>query len=103
MLNWPTCGQVAFQEGEAKLMPNTNQTVLSATRQLLSVKDVARRFGASVRWVWRQVHSDPTFPKPVKASTKVTRWLADEVDAHITKLREIRDRSGGERAVNHVR
>ena len=56
------------------------------TKRLISVSEVAAKYGASSRWVWRQVSADPKFPQPVKVSANLTRWYENEVDTHITNL-----------------
>ena len=45
----------------------------------LTVEQVAERLGMSTSKVWAVVHTDPTFPRPVRLSARMTRWVAEEV------------------------
>lgn len=49
---------------------------------LLDVSVVSRRVGRSVRWVWQAVQKGQ-FPKPVRISTRCTRWSSRDVDRWI--------------------
>jgi prophage regulatory protein len=42
---------------------------------------IASRFGVARKTIWGWVHTDPTFPKPFKFSTRCTRWKKSEIDA----------------------
>ena len=42
---------------------------------LLRVEDVASALKVHKVTVWRLSRSDPTFPKPIKLSDRITRWL----------------------------
>lgn len=62
--------------------------------KLVGVKEVAARFGMSVRGVWRHVAMG-VLPQPVKFG-KMTRWCESELDAVFEKLK----RQRGSFAVN---
>ena len=42
---------------------------------LLTVEAVASALKVHKVTVWRLSRSDPTFPKPIKLSDRITRWL----------------------------
>jgi len=46
----------------------------------LSDAQLADRFGVHRTTVRRWVHTDPTFPKPVKLSPGSTRWCLAEIE-----------------------
>lgn len=56
-------------------------------RRMLNAEEVAHLFGTSSRWVWRRLSTDPAFPRPVRPSSRVTRWYADEIDGYLEDLR----------------
>jgi len=62
--------------------------------KLVGVKEVAARFGVSVRGVWRLV-ADGKLPQPVKIGN-LTKWCESELDAVFEKLK----RQRGSLAVN---
>lgn len=42
---------------------------------------LAARYGVHRTTPWGWLHSDPTFPKPVKLSPGCTRWKLSEIEA----------------------
>jgi predicted DNA-binding transcriptional regulator AlpA len=56
------------------------QTKLSG-KGYIRVKRLAPELAVSVPTVWRWLKEDPTFPKPVKLSARVTAWDISEVSA----------------------
>ena len=56
--------------------------------KLLGVKDVAARFGMSIRGVWRYVQRGE-LPEPVKMGN-LSRWVDSELDAVFEKLKQRR-------------
>jgi len=58
----------------------------------LSVEEVAERLGMSTSKVWALVHADPTFPRPVRLSARMTRWVAEEVT--IYQIKQLAKRDG---------
>lgn len=46
----------------------------------LSDTQLANRFGVHRTTVRRWVHSDPSFPKPVKLSPGSTRWKLEDIE-----------------------
>ncbi len=48
---------------------------------LLSVRDVAARYGVGVSTVWRWTKTDPAFPVPIQITNGTTRWRRAELDA----------------------
>ena len=47
----------------------------------LTDAEVGTRFGSTRQWVWSQARSNPNFPKPVKLSTRWSRWSLQEIEA----------------------
>lgn len=56
-------------------------------RECLRVPDVAAFLGCGVATVWRRTKDDPTFPKPIKLSPRVTVWKLSELEDWITSRR----------------
>lgn len=56
-------------------------------RECLRVKGVAAFLGCGVATVWRRTNDDPTFPKPIKLSPRVTVWRVKELEAWIESRR----------------
>lgn len=56
-------------------------------RECLRVPDVAAFLGCGVATVWRRTKDDPTFPKPIKLSPRVTVWRITELEDWITSRR----------------
>ncbi|SHK60239.1 transcriptional regulator, AlpA family [Shimia gijangensis] len=48
---------------------------------LLNCATVAERFGVARKTIWCWSKSDPTFPNPIKLSSRCTRWKKSEIDA----------------------
>lgn len=59
---------------------------------LLSVKQVAEKFGIGVStvWAWNSQASND-FPKPVKLSKRCTRWCGDEIEDYLDRVMNQRD------------
>jgi len=53
----------------------------------LSVEQIAEQLGISTSCVWRWA-ADGKLPKPIKLSSRVTRWRADEIEQALSKLEE---------------
>lgn len=51
---------------------------------LLSLPDVVKRVGFKRSTIWDRVKAG-TFPKPIKLSTRCSRWPSNEVDDWISK------------------
>lgn len=56
-------------------------------RECLRVKGVATLLACGISSVWKLVNADPTFPKPIKLSPKVTVWRLTELEAWIESRR----------------
>lgn len=56
-------------------------------RECLRVKGVAAYLGCGVATVWRRTKDDPTFPKPIKLSPRVTVWKLSEIEAWVQSRR----------------
>lgn len=56
-------------------------------RECLRVPDVAAFLGCGVATVWRRTKDDPTFPKPIKLSPRVTVWKLSELEDWISSRR----------------
>lgn len=57
-------------------------------RECLRVPDVAAFLGCGVATVWRRTKDDPTFPKPIKLSERVTVWKLSELEAWVDSRRQ---------------
>jgi excisionase family DNA binding protein len=58
--------------------------------RLLTVGEVAARFGVSSRTIFRMVR-DGRFPPPVRLGRHVSRWFGSDVRHYLDALRERRD------------
>ncbi|WP_413460098.1 helix-turn-helix transcriptional regulator [Herbaspirillum huttiense] len=59
---------------------------------LLSVKQVAEKFGIGVSTVWAwNSQTGKSFPKPVKLSKRCTRWCGDEIEEYLNRVMNQRD------------
>ena len=65
----------------------TNKIERKEIRECLRVPDVAAFLGCGVATVWRRTKDDPTFPKPIKLSERVTVWKLSELESWISSLR----------------
>ena len=65
----------------------TNKIERKEIRECLRVPDVAAFLGCGVATVWRRTKDDPTFPKPIKLSPRVTVWRITELEDWITSRR----------------
>ena len=57
------------------------------SEKLLRVKRVAAYLDCGVATVWRRTNDDPTFPKPIKLSPRVTVWKLSELEDWISSRR----------------
>ena len=48
----------------------------------LTDKQVGLRYNTSPKWVWYHQKRDPRFPRGVKFSNGMTRWLASALEAY---------------------
>lgn len=67
----------------------TAAVVATATveRELLSVKDTARRLTISERTLWRLLSRRKDFPKPIRVSERRLAFRPHEIDAYCEKRR----------------
>lgn len=61
------------------------QTEPTASPDLLTSQQVARRLSLSVRTLWRLVRAGK-FPQPVRYNRKLVRWKAADVARYIAEL-----------------
>lgn len=54
----------------------------------IDVKEVARKLGRSVTYVWTKLRDDPTFPRPAWRRPKDTKWRASDVDIYILGMQD---------------
>lgn len=73
----PTAAVVPDLENQAR-DPNRNPP---RRLRLLSDRQMAERYEVSRQSIWRWAR-DGVIPAPKKISPGMTRWLADELDAH---------------------
>ena len=59
---------------------------MTASRHLIDIDEFGNRAGLGKSAIYDHVANDPTFPKPVRISSRCTRWFSDEVDAWIAAL-----------------
>ena len=55
---------------------------------LLRVEDVASAVKVHRVTVWRLSRSDPTFPKPIKLSDRITRWLESDLEDWVLRHKQ---------------
>lgn len=58
--------------------------------RFISQRAVQERFDRGPTWVWKQLKSNPQFPKPVKESGR-NLWVEAEVEAYQRALIDQRD------------
>lgn len=46
---------------------------------VLRVRPVAKLLGTSITTVWELSRHDPDFPRPIKITSQITAWRADEL------------------------
>lgn len=56
---------------------------MSIGKGYIRVAKLAPELAVSVPTVWRWLKEDPTFPKPVKLSARVTAWRISDVESWI--------------------
>lgn len=66
---------------------NPAKNAAQQLRECLRVKGVAAFLGCGVATVWRRTKDDPTFPKPIKLSERVTVWKLSEIEAWVESRR----------------
>ncbi len=55
---------------------------------LLTVEAVASALKVNKVTVWRLSRSDPTFPKPIKLSDRITRWLESDLEDWVLRHKQ---------------
>lgn len=55
---------------------------------LLTVEVVASALKVHKVTVWRLSRSDPTFPKPIKLSDRITRWLESDLEDWVLRHKQ---------------
>ena len=55
---------------------------------LLAVEAAASALKAQKVTVWRLSRSDPTFPKPIKLSDRITRWLESDLEDWVLRHKQ---------------
>lgn len=50
---------------------------------LIDVVRVAEKIYGSTSLVWKLLREDASFPKPVRLSKRVTRWIESDIDAWV--------------------
>lgn len=55
---------------------------------LLTVDAVASALKVHKVTVWRLSRSDPTFPKPIKLSDRITRWLESDLEDWVLRHKQ---------------
>jgi predicted DNA-binding transcriptional regulator AlpA len=64
----------------------SNRRSLPATRQLLSAKQVARRYDVAVRTIWRW-EMEGRIPRAVRVTRGTVRWREEEIVKHLSSLK----------------
>lgn len=54
---------------------------------MLSIKDIADKFGMAKAAAYRIYVKDETFPAPIRLSTRTLRWLESDIDAWLMTKR----------------
>ena len=55
---------------------------------LLTVEDVASSLKVAKSTVWELSRSDPAFPKPIKLSDRITRWLESDLEDWVLRHKQ---------------
>ena len=55
---------------------------------LLPVEDGASSLKVGKSTVWELSRSDPTFPKPIKLSDRITRWLESDLEDWVLRHKQ---------------
>lgn len=55
---------------------------------LLRMGDVASSLKVGKTTVWRLSRSGPTFPKPIKLSDRITRWLESDLEEWVLRHKQ---------------
>ena len=55
---------------------------------LLTVEDVASSLKVGKSTVGESPRSDPTFPKPIKLSDRITRWLESDLEDWVLRHKQ---------------
>lgn len=55
---------------------------------LLTVEDGASSPKVGKSTVWELSRSDPTFPKPIKLSDRITRWLESDLEDWVLRHKQ---------------
>ena len=55
---------------------------------LLRVEDVASSLKVGKSTVWESPRSDPAFPKPIKLSDRITRWLESDLEDWVLRHKQ---------------
>lgn len=55
---------------------------------LLTVEAVASALKVHKVTAWRLSRSDPTFPKPIKLSNRITRWLESDLEDWVLRHKQ---------------
>lgn len=54
-------------------------------KKFLRVGGVAAKLGIGVSSVWRLIHTEGNFPRPIKLSQRVTVWEETEIEAYMAE------------------
>ncbi len=82
-----TIGSTARHHSTTKNAAHAIHEHLGVNKKLLRVKGVAAYLACGVATVWRRTNDDPTFPKPIKLSERVTVWKFSELEAWVESRR----------------
>ena len=55
---------------------------------LLTVEDGASSLKVGKSTVWELSRSDPAFPKPIKLSDRITRWLESDLEDWVLRHKQ---------------
>jgi predicted DNA-binding transcriptional regulator AlpA len=67
------------------MKPKLPASNVLADEALLSMNDLCGVFAMGLSTGWARVKNDPDFPKPIRLSSKCTRFRVSEVRAYIAK------------------
>jgi predicted DNA-binding transcriptional regulator AlpA len=64
----------------------SDTTMAPATPRLLTIQQVAKRFGVSVRTIWRW-EAAKRIPRGVRLTSATVRWWEDDIERHVSSFK----------------
>jgi prophage regulatory protein len=64
----------------------SDETMVSSISRLLTIQQVARRFGVAVRTIWRW-EANGQIPRGVRLTRGTVRWREQDIERHVASLK----------------